>query len=348
MDGAGHRRLERLAQSGENPMTTAMPPMQRLAVNGITMAVYEAGPENSPYPPIVLCHGFPELAFSWRHQIRDLAAQGFRVLTPDQRGYGGTDAPAAVEAYDMEALTGDLISLLDVKGIDRAVFCGHDWGGFVVWQMGQRFADRVAGVIGVNTPFTKRPPIDPIALYRKRFGDDMYIVFFQQPDKAEAVFEADIDRTFRFFMRASEVTPQDFDARPAERRSLALQEALAHFDASKEDHQFLSEEERAVFVDTFTRTGFRGGINWYRNFTRNWERSANLPDHVSAPSLMIMAENDVVLPPSAADGMEAYVPNLTKVLIKGSGHWTQQERPEQTTQAISTWMHATFAGGSRA
>jgi pimeloyl-ACP methyl ester carboxylesterase len=115
-----------------------------------------------------------------------------------------------------------------------------------------------------------------------------------------------------------------------------------HYKPEADAQQFLSEAERAVFVETFTRTGFRGGINWYRNFTRNWERSAGLVDHVSQPSLMIMAENDVVLPPSAADGMEAYVPRLTKVLIKGSGHWTQQEKPDETSQAIAGWMRKVF------
>jgi pimeloyl-ACP methyl ester carboxylesterase len=322
----------------------AMPPVQYLPINGVRMAVYEAGPADSRYPPIVLCHGFPELAFSWRNQMRDLSAQGFRVMAPDQRGYGGTDAPQAVDAYDMEALAGDLIGLLDAKGIDRAVFCGHDWGGFVVWQMGQRHPDRVAGVIGVNTPFSKRSPVDPIAVLRQRFGEDMYIVFFQQPDKAEAVFEADLEKTFRFFMRKSDVTPQQFEALPAERRTLALQVALQHYDPATDTQQLLSPEELKVFVDAFARTGFRGGVNWYRNFTRNWERSAHVPDHVSAPSLMIMAENDVVLPPSAADGMEAYVPNLSKVLIRNCGHWTQQERPAETTAAIAAWMQSTFGG----
>ncbi len=324
-------------------MTTAMPERQFIQTNGIRMAVYAAGPEDSAFPPIILCHGFPELAFSWRHQLRDLAAQGFRVIAPDQRGYGDTDAPEAVEAFTLEELCLDLVGLLDAFGIEKAVFCGHDWGGFVVWQMAMRHPDRVAGVIGVNTPFTKRAPMDPIALYRRRFGDDMYIVFFQQPEAPEAVFEADVDKTFRFFMRKSDTSPAEFDSRPAGQRSLALQTALQHYKPEADPQQFLSEAERAVFVDTFTRTGFRGGINWYRNFTRNWERSADLVDHVSQPSLMIMAENDVVLPPSAADGMEAYVPRLTKVLIRGSGHWTQQEKPRETSEAIGAWMRSVFA-----
>jgi pimeloyl-ACP methyl ester carboxylesterase len=323
-------------------MTIAMPDRQFIKTNGIRMAVYAAGPEDSAFPPIILCHGFPELAFSWRHQLRDLAAQGFRVLAPDQRGYGDTERPEAVDAYAIDALCQDLAGLLDAFDIPKAVFCGHDWGGLIVWQMAMRHPELTAGVIGVNTPFTKRPPIDPIALYRKRFGDDMYIVFFQEPGAAEALFEADIDKTFRFFMRRSDTSPEAFEGRPAAQRSLALQTALLHYKPEADAQQFLSEAERAVFVETFTRTGFRGGINWYRNFTRNWERSAGLVDHVSQPSLMIMAENDVVLPPSAADGMEAYVPRLTKVLIKGSGHWTQQEKPDETSQAIAGWMRKVF------
>ena len=157
-----------------------MPPLQFAEVNGIRMGYYEAGPK-SDKPPIVLCHGWPELAFSWRHQIKALSEAGIRVIAPDQRGYGATDRPEPVEAYDMEHLTGDLVGLLDHLKIDKAIFVGHDWGGFIVWQMPLRHIDRVAGVIGVNTPHYGRLPADPIELFRKRFGDSMYIVQFQDP-----------------------------------------------------------------------------------------------------------------------------------------------------------------------
>src|SRR5205085_731866 len=162
--------------------------------------------------------------------------------------------PEPVEDYDMEHLTGDLVGLLDHVKIDKAIFVGHDWGGFVVWQMPLRHLDRVAGVVGVNTPHYDRAPADPIELFRQRFGDKMYI-------------------------------------------------------------------------DTFSKTGFTGGINWYRNFSRNWQRAKGLDHNVRVPSLMIMAENDAVLPPSAADGMEKLVPDLEKYLVRDSGHWTQQEKP---------------------
>jgi pimeloyl-ACP methyl ester carboxylesterase len=318
-----------------------MPPMRRVRANGIALAVHDPGGE-SALPPIVLCHGFPEIAFSWRHQLAALPAAGLRVIAPDQRGYGASDRPEPVEAYDMEALTGDLVGLLDAYGWEKAVFCGHDWGGFVVWQMGARYPERTAGVIGLNTPYTKRPPIDPIALYRQRFGDDFYIVAFQEPAAPEAAFEADLDKTFRFFLRKSDLSPAAFEALPPARRTFSLQTALAHYDPATDRNQFLSDAEIDAYVAAFSASGFRGPINWYRNFTRNWERSAHIADHVAAPSLMIMAEDDLVLPPSAADGMEKYVPNLTKALVKGSGHLTQQEQPDAVNRLIIDWMVRTF------
>ena len=208
--------------------------------NGIDMAVHETGPEDSPLPPLVFCHGFPELAFSWRHQLAGLGARGFRCLAPDQRGYGRTSRPEAVEAYDMEALCADLVGLLDAKGIEKAIFVGHDWGGMVAWQMPVRHPDRVAAVIGLNTPYTKRPDMDPIALYRKRFGEDMYIVRFQEPGVIDAAFAEDAEKTIRYFMRLPDVTPEAFEARPANRRNLALQEALKRYRPEADAQQFLA------------------------------------------------------------------------------------------------------------
>ena len=157
-----------------------MPPLQFAQVNGIRMGYYEAGPKTDK-PPVILCHGWPEIAFSWRHQIKALSEAGIRVIAPDQRGYGATDRPEPVEAYDMEHLTGDLVGLLDHLKIDKAIFVGHDWGGFVVWQMPLRHLDRVAGVVGVNTPHYDRLPADPIELFRKRFGDRCISCSFRIP-----------------------------------------------------------------------------------------------------------------------------------------------------------------------
>jgi pimeloyl-ACP methyl ester carboxylesterase len=314
---------------------------EMLSLNGIDMAIWDTNNE-SVLPPVVLCHGFPELAFSWRHQIRDLPSHGIRALAPDLRGYGLSSSPSDVSDFDLDHLTGDLEALLNAKGFKQAIFCGHDWGGLIVWAMATRRPHCVAGVIGVNTPYTKRPSIDPIELYKQRFGPDHYIAFFQETGRAEAMFEADVDKTFRFYMRKSDVTPQQFDARPEGKRNFAFQHALQQFDASTITNPLLDEAELEVFVRTFTRTGFRGAINWYRNFTRNWLDSADIADLVTQPSLMIMAENDVVLPPSATQGMEKYVPDLERVLIKACGHWTQQEKPVETTSAIVAWVKKRF------
>jgi len=318
----------------------AFPEPTMIKTNGIDMAVYEAGPKDGF--PVVLCHGFPELAYSWRHQLPALAKAGYRVLAPDQRGYGRTSRPQRIEDYDMAHLTGDLAGMLDAFGIEKAVFAGHDWGGLVVWMMPLMQEKRVAGVIGVNTPFLPRTPIDPIAAMRAVYGENMYIVYFQKPGEADAILASDVGKTFRFFMRKNGVTQEEFVKLPQEQRNLQLVSALQSDESSWRGQVLLTPEELKVFVDTFGRTGFTGGINWYRNFTRNWEQSANLEYKVKVPGLMVMAEDDVVLSPRMADGMEERVPDLEKVLIRHCGHWTQQEHPEETNAAMIDWLKRHF------
>ncbi len=332
-------------------MSTEMPPLKFAMTNGIRMGYYEAGPVTDT-PPVVLCHGWPEIAFSWRHQIKALAAAGIRVIAPDQRGCGATRGPEAVEEYDLEHLTGDLVGLLDHLNIEKAIFVGHDWGGFVVWQMPLRHPSRVAGVIGVNTPHTPRAPIDPIQIFRKRFGERMYIVQFQnQGREADAIFESHVEQTFDCFMRKPMPQPKSTAASDgpsagigaAATLNLAFPQIIAAYDAKIDPRTpILSAAEKQVFIDTFKQSGFTGGINWYRNMTRNWARSADLDHTVRVPALMIMAENDAVLPPSAADGMEKVVPDLEKYLVRDSGHWTQQEKPEEVSGKIVEWRGRRF------
>jgi pimeloyl-ACP methyl ester carboxylesterase len=324
-----------------------MPKLEFAPTNGIRMGYYDSGPKTDT-PPVVLCHGWPEMAFSWRHQIKALSEAGIRVIAPDQRGYGSTDRPEPVEAYDMEHLTGDLVGLLDHLKIDKAIFVGHDWGGFVVWQMPLRHQARVAGVVGVNTPHWDRAPADPIELFKKRFGDSMYIVQFQDPAREpDRIFGSRVEQTFDAFMRkprkAVEPGDKGVGGIGGSTTNLAFPQMVAAYDAKHDPRTpILSPEEKKVFVDTFTRTGFTGGINWYRNFTRNWQRSAGLDHHVKVPALMIMAENDAVLPPSAADGMEKLVPDLEKYLVRDSGHWTQQEQPEEVSAKLIEWRRRRF------
>jgi len=332
-------------------LETQMPPVQFADINGVRLAYYEAGPRGGV--PVILCHGFPELAFSWRHQLKALAEAGRWVIAPDQRGYGLSSRPEAVEDYDIAHLTGDMVALLDHVGAEKAIFCGHDWGGIVVWQAPLRHPGRVAGVIGLNTPFMPRAPADPIEIMRRRFGEDMYIVHFQRPDEADTVLNGNVAKAMNFFLRrplagqlpsggVSGSVLSDGERAPGE-SAFALIRMLEAYDPAFDPREtFLTADELAVFVDTFERTGFTGGVNWYRNMSRNWRASEGTSDHIAAPSLMVMAELDAVLPPSAADGMEAWVPDLEKALIARSGHWTQQEQPEAVNAVIIDWLDRRF------
>ncbi len=229
-----------------------MPPLQFARTNGIRMGYYEAGPKTDK-PPVILCHGWPEIAFSWRHQIKALGEAGIRVIAPDQRGYGATDRPEAVEDYDMGHLTGDLVGLLDYLKIDKAIFVGHDWGGFVVWQMPLRYIDRVAGIVGVNTPHANRAPADPIELMRKRFGEHMYVVQFQNPSReADGIFDSRVEQTFDALMRRPAPRKETAPAEPpiagvgaSPRLNLAFPQMIAGYDARHDPRTpILSAEER--------------------------------------------------------------------------------------------------------
>ncbi|AIT81502.1 alpha/beta fold hydrolase [Novosphingobium pentaromativorans] len=321
--------------------------------NGIRMAVHEAGTPGDG-PSLVFCHGFPELGFSWRNQARDLAKAGFHVLVPDQRGYGLTDRPEEVEAYDLDNLNADLAGLLDAKGVEKAVFVGHDWGGVVVWGMALRHPDRVAGIIALNTPFTPRPPVEPITMMKEHLGEDMYVVWFQQRGPADQAMAEDVRKTMSMlFKRPVESSPEAlgvFSKAPEEGKAspLHLKAALAAYDAASDPREdILPPEELDFYVETFERTGFTGGLNWYRNATRNWENSEHLPNRIDVPSLMITSELDPYLPPAAAEGMERFIDDLDRHFIKGCGHWTQQEKAEEVTQTIQEWMDRKFPEARR-
>ena len=322
-------------------LETMMPPVQRAAVNGVEIAYYEAGPREGV--PVILCHGFPELAFSWRHQIKALGDAGRWVIAPDQRGYGLSSKPDGIPSYDIDHLTGDIVGLMDHLGVEKAILAGHDWGGFVVWQAPLIHPDRVAGVIGLNTPFMPRAPADPIAIMRARFGPDMYIVWFQTPGEADAVLGADPDKTMRFFMRK----PPGLAAAAAEPNAsgstFAIKDLLNGWDGVSGGDQLLSAEELKVFADAFGAGGFTGPINWYRNFTHNWKRAENLPTRIDGiPCLMITAELDAVLPPSAAKHMPGVIGDLETTLVLGSGHWTQQEKPGEVNRLMLHWLDRRF------
>jgi pimeloyl-ACP methyl ester carboxylesterase len=307
--------------------------------NGIRMALRDEGQG----PAVVLCHGFPELAYSWRHQVAPLVDAGFRVLVPDQRG-GGTDRPAAVEAYDIHHLTGDLTGLLDALGIERAVFVGHDWGGLVAWQMPLLHAARTAGVIGVNTPYLPRAPMAPVGMMRAVLGENFYICHFQQPGVADAGLARDVRRTFRSLVRGGVPMDQVAARLAAIGHMPNMVEMVERDDPMGE--LLLSEDELAVYVDTFTRTGFTGGINWYRNMDRNWETTPALAGaRITVPSLMVTAEWDAALRPEMAEPMRGLCDDLELHMIARCGHWTQQEKPDELNALLVDWLRRRFGGG---
>ena len=308
-----------------------------VSTNGISLAVHDA----ARGPAVVLCHGFPELAYSWRHQVPALVAAGFRALAPDQRGYGDSDRPDDVAAYDMRHLTGDLIGLLDALDIERAVFVGHDWGGLIVWMMPLLHPTRTAGVVGLNTPYLPRAPIPPVTLMRAAFGDNHYIVHFQAPGVAETALARDVRRVFSQLMRRA-VPLADVEARLATRGSMPNLVEMVE-DPEPLGEPLLSDADLQVYVDAFTRTGFAGGINWYRNLDRNWEETPELAGaRITVPSLMVVAEWDAALRPELAEPMKGLVDDLEVVTIPRCGHWTQQEHPDELNRILVGWLRRRF------
>jgi pimeloyl-ACP methyl ester carboxylesterase len=313
------------------------------AESPVTLSLHEAGEG----PAVVLCHGFPELAYSWRHQIEPLRAADFRVIAPDQRGYGASDAPAGSDAYDLEHLTGDLVGLLDALGIEKAVFAGHDWGGFVVWAMPILHPERTAGVIGVNTPYLARPPVPPTQVMAQLVGGEaerLYILWFQQPGVAEAVLDREPRLVFEKLMRRG--------LPPAEMLAHAMKQGgpldlnpfrrLAELDALGEP--FLDAADLDTYTRAFEKSGFRGPVSWYRNFDRNWERHPEVGTRkISVPCLMVTAEWDVALAPAMAADMPARCTDLETVLIESCGHWTQQEKPAELNRVMLDWLCRRFS-----
>jgi pimeloyl-ACP methyl ester carboxylesterase len=307
--------------------------------NGITMAIRDEGSG----PAVVFCHGFPELAYSWRHQVPALVAAGFRTIAPDQRGYGGTDRPADVTAYDIHSLTADLVGVLDALGIERAVFVGHDWGGLVVWQMALLHPTRTAGVVGVNTPYFPRAFAPPTTILRQLFGDNYYVCHFQQPGVADVALARDVRRVFTQLGRRG-VPIAETEARLA---ALGRMPNLVELVDGSEPlgAPLFDEDELGFYTETFERTGFTGGINWYRNIDRNWETTPELADaRIEVPSLMVTAEWDAVLRPEMAEPMRACVSDLEIHMIRACGHWTQQEKPAELNAILVDWLRRRFGG----
>ncbi len=312
-----------------------------VATNGITLHVVDEGQG----PPVILCHGFPESAYSWRHQIPALAAAGYHVLAPDQRGYGSSDAPDTVEAYGISQLTGDLLGLVDDIGEERAVFVGHDWGAIVVWDLALLHPERVRAVVNMSVPFL-RFPMPPVELFRQlTAGRLFYIVYFQEVGPAETELATDPRKALaRIYWSASG------DGVGSAARGAAAPDATVGANTWLETlppapavlPAWLTNEDLDRYTADFTRSGFFGPVSWYRNFDANWALTSPLdPSRLTMPCLFIAGDKDVVVTanPAGVDAMASLLPDLRDVImLPGIGHWTQQEAPAAVNAALLSFL----------
>ena len=314
--------------------------VRRVEVNGIGLALREQGTG----PLVLLCHGWPELSLSWRHQLRALAEAGFRAVAPDMRGFGDSDAPADEGAYTIFHTVGDMVALLAALGETQAVIVGHDWGAPVAWNAALMRPDLFRAVVGMSVPHRPRGGREPLRALREGGFGRHYFLHFQTPGVAEAEFERDVAATLRRILyAASGDAPMGAGG--------AFLTAVPEGDPPQGGFLAAAPEPPALpgwldeavldrFVATYRRTGFRGGLNWYRNLARNWELTA--PFHgarIRVPALFIAGTRDpVILGPigeRALAAMPEAVPGLRRqVLLEGAGHWIQQERAEAVNEAL--------------
>jgi pimeloyl-ACP methyl ester carboxylesterase len=312
---------------------------QVINTNGINMHIAEQGQG----PLVILCHGFPELWYSWRHQLPALAEAGYHVVAPDQRGYGQTDRPDTIEAYTLLHLTGDMVGLVQALGEERAVIIGHDWGAPVAWFCALLRPDIFHAIGSLSAPYRPRAEIRPTEAMKLIAGEQQfYQQYFQEPGKAEAEFEAEVRTTMLKFLYAG-----SGDALPEQRLRLVFGKSAKFLDSATVPATlpaWLTAQDLDVFTKEFEWTGFRGGLNWYRNVDRTWELTPFLRGaKLQQPSLFVAGEQDVVvtLVRQAIENLKDAMPNLrTKVLLPGAGHWIQQERPTEVNTLLIEFLAA--------
>jgi pimeloyl-ACP methyl ester carboxylesterase len=324
----------------------SVPTQRMIETNGIRLNIAEQGEG----PPVLLCHGFPESWYSWRHQIDALAAAGFRAIAPDMRGYGKSDAPEAVDQYTIFHLVGDLVGLLDALDIPSAVIVGHDWGATIAWQAARLRPDRFHAVACLSVPYRPRGPARPTSVMPRTAEAQFYQLYFQEPGIAEAEFERDPRATVLNMLyggsgegaaaRAAAVASGDARAAagigmvPIGSGMLRGAGALATLPA------WLGEADIDFYAGEFSRSGFRGPLYYYRNVDRNWELMAAFTGAlVTVPALYVAGDRDMVVSFPGTDQLLAnfknFVPALRDIkMLAGCGHWTQQERPDEVNAAI--------------
>lgn len=327
--------LQMLERAGAQ---SQQPAMRNIESNGIQMRIAEIGSG----PLVLFVHGWPESWYSWRHQLPAIAAAGYRAVAPDMRGYGKTDKPQAVEDYDIHHLTADLVGIVDALGEKKAILVGHDWGAIVAWNAMLLHPDRFSALVAMSVPYRERGPQSLVQSLKSSAGENFsYILYFQEPGIAEKEFDAD-PRAILSRLYLSPDSPRDPPQVTDPKR--AAGGWTARLGAPKGLPSWLTQTDLDYYVAEFTEAGFRGGINYYRNFHRNWETTPQLSGaKISAPVLFLAGEKDGVIRGATAEDLTASmknaVPGLRGVkLLPNTGHWVQQERPAEVNAAIIEFL----------
>jgi pimeloyl-ACP methyl ester carboxylesterase len=315
---------------------------RNVETNGIKMHIAEAGEG----PLVLMLHGFPELWYSWRHQLPALAEAGYHAVAADVRGYGESDRPHEIEAYSMKNHVADALGILDALGEETAVIVGHDWGAPMAWNSAVLHPERYRAVVALSVPFLPRSPMPPTQMFKAIFQDKFfYMLYFQEPGVAEEEFESDVRRSMLMFMygasaegRADPNVSGAFMNKPADAK---LFDGLV---APEKLPDWLTKEDLDYYTEAFKKTGFRGPLNRYRNMDRDWEELPELGGStVQQPALYITGDKDPVGTFAPMDPMKASVPNLKIVTIPDAGHWTQQEAPERVNEELVGFLRGLSA-----
>lgn len=308
--------------------------------NGIRFRIAEAGDEG---PLVLMAHGWPESWYNWRHQMVFLAENGFRVVAPDMRGYGETDKPQAIEDYDILHLANDMVGILDALGEETAVMVGHDWGSIVASHAVLIHPERFDALVVMSVPVRPRPPVSPMVTWRERYGDNFYYILYH--NEPGGVAEAEYDSDPLGLLSSLYLSPDSPRKAPVitdPKRSAGGW--IARRGAAQGLPDWLEQKDMDYLVNQFTQAGFRGGVNYYRNFQRNWDITAHLQDtKIDQPVLFIAGEQDIVIAGANRDQLTGVMTQVATdlrdvVLFPDVGHWVQQEAPVRTNQALLTFL----------
>ena len=302
------------------------------------IATYVFGPDEAP--TILLVHGWPEIAYSWKNTVPSLVQAGYRVITYDLRGFGRSSAPLEPVHYAMPQLVGDMEAVMNAYGVEDCLICGHDWGGSIVWHAARMIPHRVRGVIGVCVPHTARAPAPPLKIIEKRFGSKHYFIEFRDRGaEIAALFAQDPDGFFRLLFRSTPpgaVMDETFTFIPTKF------EAFLNAGSPDLKGVVLPDADRRKFVEAYQKTGFETGMNLYRTIDANWDLADGMGDMISQPVLMISPERDLLLPPELAKPMKKMCPDLELVTIADCGHWAMWDAPEALNAVMEDWLGRRF------